>query len=428
MSSGPAIEAPRLHEAHERGIIHCDLKPSNIMIDRRGEPIVMDFGLARAIDDDAESRLTRDGMIVGTSAYMAPEQLDGSQKLGPATDIYALGVVLYELLAGRRPFSGSVVGVIGQILHSEPPALESLRPGVSTALASICRQAMAKRPEERFASMREFAESLTAYLKGDVATAVSQVAAPSVAPRERAAVREPAPESQVRRQADWWEVTEEALPSAPLPVRSAPRNRKRKSGPPPAVWAAGGALVALILAAAIAVPLFRGDGTAAGDTANARGFETVRQRSPGNRQLRRQTTRRRRNLRQLSRGRLSQTRSNRSCVSQSFPSRCPLSRHLTPNSTKRTPIAMGWLDAGELALHIIHRADSNGDERVTKGELLAAEKRLGRARLFAPPTPEEQLRLPGGPGQRGPLPRPGSRARQGVPPQTPPQRPFPPRN
>ena len=156
-----------LHEAHERGIIHRDLKPANIMVNKRSEPIVMDFGLARQIDDDADSQLTKAGTIVGTPAYMAPEQLTGTRDLGPATDIYSLGVILYELLTGKRPFSGSVVTVITQVLHSDPPPIEDLRKDASPDLAAICRRAMAKKPADRYASMRNFAEDLARFLKGD---------------------------------------------------------------------------------------------------------------------------------------------------------------------------------------------------------------------------------------------------------------------
>lgn len=157
-----------LHEAHQRGIVHRDLKPANIMIDDQREPIVMDFGLARHLDDDA-SQLTRTGTIVGTPAYMAPEQLRG-EPVGPAADIYSLGVVLYQLLTGRVPFEGPPAAVIGQALTCEPPPIEDSRPDVSPHLAAICRRAMAKRPEERFASMSELAEAVGEHLRGSAPT------------------------------------------------------------------------------------------------------------------------------------------------------------------------------------------------------------------------------------------------------------------
>jgi serine/threonine-protein kinase len=158
--------AKALEEAHHQGILHRDLKPANIMIDSRGEPIVMDFGLASRLSDGMEGRVTQEGAIVGTPEYMAPELFDRDAAIGPASDIYSLGVVLYELLTQQRPFAGSTVGVVGQVLHSEPPPIESLRPKINPEMARICRTAMAKNPAERFGSMREFADALSAFIRG----------------------------------------------------------------------------------------------------------------------------------------------------------------------------------------------------------------------------------------------------------------------
>lgn len=168
-----------MHEAHQRGIIHRDLKPANIMVNKRGEPIVMDFGLARQMDDDTEARLTKEGTMVGTPCYMAPEQLTGSRQLEPATDIYSLGVILYELLAGKRPFSGSVVTVITQVLHSEPIPVEDLRANLSPDLAVICKRAMAKQPADRYESMAQFAADLASFLRAAPSSAA--VTAPAMA-------------------------------------------------------------------------------------------------------------------------------------------------------------------------------------------------------------------------------------------------------
>ncbi len=113
-----------VQEAHDQGIVHRDLKPSNIMVDKKGEPIIMDFGLARQLGRDEDIRLTQQGVVIGTPAFMSPEQVGSDpEKIGPPTDQYSLGVILYELLTGRLPFQGSVLAVMGQILTEEavPP-------------------------------------------------------------------------------------------------------------------------------------------------------------------------------------------------------------------------------------------------------------------------------------------------------------------
>jgi serine/threonine protein kinase len=158
--------AHALHEAHIHGMVHRDVKPGNIMIDQRGEPIVMDFGLARSVDDEEDARLTRDGMILGSPAYMSPEQVEGRQeKIGPTCDIYSLGVILYELLTGRLPYQGSVTSIIAQIVSKPPPHPATVRPDISPGLAEICLRAMARQIADRYQSMREFAAALTDYLK-----------------------------------------------------------------------------------------------------------------------------------------------------------------------------------------------------------------------------------------------------------------------
>lgn len=156
-----------LQEAHDKGIIHRDLKPANIMIDRRSEPIVMDFGLARVTSDTEEARLTREGTVMGSPAYMSPEQVEGKE-LGPQCDVYSLGVVFYELLTGRTPYQGTVVSVIGQILAANPRAPVELRPDISPECSAVCLKAMASRTSDRFESMTEFAQALGAFIKGDV--------------------------------------------------------------------------------------------------------------------------------------------------------------------------------------------------------------------------------------------------------------------
>ncbi len=152
-------------EAHEKGIVHRDLKPSNISMNQRGEPVVMDFGLARRNNSD-DARLTKSGAVIGTPAYMPPEQIKGDfDAIGPCCDIYSLGVILYELLTGEIPFDGPIAAVLGQVLTQEPPPPSKFRPDLDPRLEVICLKMMAKQIEDRYGSMREAATALSDFLK-----------------------------------------------------------------------------------------------------------------------------------------------------------------------------------------------------------------------------------------------------------------------
>jgi sulfatase modifying factor 1 len=156
--------AVALAEAHRQGIIHRDLKPANIMRDQRGDLVLMDFGLARRFESD-ESTLTATGAMMGTAAYMPPEQAEGDPKaIGPRSDLYSLGVILYELLTGLRPFEGSPMQILGMIAFVEPRPPSKHQPGLDRRLEAICLKAMAKKPEARHASMDEFAGALAGFL------------------------------------------------------------------------------------------------------------------------------------------------------------------------------------------------------------------------------------------------------------------------
>jgi hypothetical protein len=205
----PPAEAARLvgtlaaavAHAHERGIVHRDLKPANVLLqeglaqsrkDAKEEskaeepkspllflgglaslretpftPKVSDFGLAKCLDND--DGLTRTGAVLGTPSYMAPEQAAGRAKdVGPATDVYALGAILYELLTGRPPFRGpSAMATLQQVVHEEPAPPRRLNPAVPPDLAAVCLKALAKDPAQRYDTALALAEDLDRFVRGE---------------------------------------------------------------------------------------------------------------------------------------------------------------------------------------------------------------------------------------------------------------------
>jgi len=159
--------AQAVAHAHSRKIIHRDLKPANVLVDEAGRVHVMDFGLAKRLDEGA--KITATGQMLGTPHYMPPEQINGDSALiGPPSDVYALGAVLYEALTGRPPYEGaSVAEIVGKALQSDPESPRRRDRRIHVDLETICLKALDKEPGRRYADAGELAVDLDRYLRGE---------------------------------------------------------------------------------------------------------------------------------------------------------------------------------------------------------------------------------------------------------------------
>ena len=152
--------ASSLQAAHKTGVIHRDLKPENVMLNRNGEPVIMDFGLAKRSTGVTNAGLTQ-GMILGTAAYMSPEQAAAKPDgIDQRSDLYALGVMLFEMLTGEWPFTGSAIEVMGKKCIQDAPSPHAINPGLSAPLVAVCQKLIARAPDDRYSSCAELIAAL----------------------------------------------------------------------------------------------------------------------------------------------------------------------------------------------------------------------------------------------------------------------------
>ncbi len=161
------VMARAIADAHQLGIIHRDLKPANVLLDSNGRPKVADFGLAKILG--SEGGLTKSSAVLGSPSYMAPEQAEGeSSKIGPRTDVYALGAILYELLSGRPPFrAATALETLAHVKDADPVAPSKIQPGMPADIETICLKCLEKQPVRRYATALDLAEDLRRFQAGE---------------------------------------------------------------------------------------------------------------------------------------------------------------------------------------------------------------------------------------------------------------------
>ena len=170
-----AVLADAVHYSHTKDILHRDLKPSNVLFTAGGVPKVGDFGLAKCLDD-GDRQLTQDDTVLGTPGYMAPEQARGANKqIGPATDVYGLGALLYRILTGRAPFTGeNKLEILEQVRRQAPVAPSRYNSHLCPDLEAICLKCLAKSPRQRYESAQQLADDLRRWLAGEMPQARSE--------------------------------------------------------------------------------------------------------------------------------------------------------------------------------------------------------------------------------------------------------------
>lgn len=245
--------AQALDYAHERGLVHRDIKPGNVIVGPRGGVTLTDFGIAKAAQETA---LTTTGAIVGTPEYMSPEQARG-EAVDARTDIYSLGIVAYEMLSGRTPFGGTTPhAVLHQQIYEPPPPIRRVRSDLPAGVDAVLERALTKEPNQRYATVSLFVEALAAALGGEV-TAMPVTEAPTLK-AATAAKRRPSPRARPAGSA------QPGVPVTPKPVRTAkPTAAGRRL--PGWIWALG-ALVALLLIAGMVTILLWGGGKGSAPT------------------------------------------------------------------------------------------------------------------------------------------------------------------